>query len=326
MTFSAPRKFMLFAVLCALLLLAVSTPGLAQSSALKPSEIHAELDSLFTLGRFNEVEIEAFRLLHGPDEPTDEERLAAFLFLGFVHVLTGNMDAATSDFEKVLAMQPDLRLDPIYVPPLIYQTFESVRLQFQVRERARRIEEQVAADTTTREPDSETQVDLTPTDPLQRTIKVMRSPAVLNMFLPGTGFFVENRVVRGIFWTSTQLGTAAGFVYSLNRSNHYRTLYYREKNPALVDDRYDQYNRWYRNAWYWGIGAGTVYLLSQLDLHLTGNKIEVETGPGLTYRRHPPVRDYSTSRLSAADTYDGLPAVEPASPDAFHVALRIHLR
>jgi hypothetical protein len=148
---------------------------------------------------------------------------------------------------------------------------------------------------------------------------------VVNLLLPGTGFLAEGRVVRGLFWTSAQLGTAAGMVYSLNRSNHYRNLYYGERNPALIDDRYDRYNLWYRSSWYWGVGAGAVYLLSQVDLHLTSKGVDVAGGPGMSYHSFPSSEAYSGPAAPLPMDLHRSPG-EIMGDRGYHIGVKIRFR
>lgn len=247
---------LLFAVF---LLVSCVSFSFSQVSGIRPSVLNPYLDSLFTEGRFSELEIEALRTLRQEPPANEDERVAAHLYLGFIEVLSNREEAASRDFHRVFSIRPGLTLDPVYVPPRIYDAFEEARQSFE-EQQARELD---------RESKRETGIGLR-----------YRRPGVFqtfaNLIVPGTGFLIEGRYLHGITWTILEAGAAAGFVHSYLQAMDAREKYLGNRNPEQFDYLYDRYNNWYRRACYWGAGGVVVYIAAQADFHLRVGGVEVQ--------------------------------------------------
>jgi hypothetical protein len=51
----------------------------------------------------------------------------SYRFLAYCHIALGERDLGKKAFEKALAIQPGLQLDPTYISPKIMKVFEEVR-------------------------------------------------------------------------------------------------------------------------------------------------------------------------------------------------------
>ncbi|MDP8209024.1 MAG: hypothetical protein P9L92_20340 [Candidatus Electryonea clarkiae] len=234
------------------MLLSLAYTSHAQVIRVRPSELNPGLDSLFTAGRFAEIEIEVLRTLRREPPANNEELIAAYLYLGFVEVFSGREDDAQNDFIKALKLKPSLILDPFYVPPMIFAAFEKARQNYE--ESVSRASEELPSD------ELDNSLAQLPAYKSRSAWKTMS-----NMIAPGSGFMMEKRFIKGSMWTLLQASAVSGFVYSFQKTSDARHDYMSTSNETKFDDAYDYYNKWYNRTWIWG-GAGiAVYIASQLD-------------------------------------------------------------
>ncbi len=268
-------------------ILLFSQQGYSQVTPVRPGELHPILDSLFTSGRFDQVEMEALRILHSPDIFSEEVITTAYLYLGFVEILSANADAAEREFFHVLDRDPDLRLDPVYVPPLIYESFETARQRyFRMR--------QSDIDTS----DVQFEELLAYRDAVDARCTLHRKATLLNLTFPGLGFFAEDQSIRGTAWFIAEAGCAAMFLISLDQAFEAHDHYLDARTEGEIQDTYDKYNSWYKKSWGWGIATVTVYLSSQVDLHLHWHNMQIEPALKLNSTPANPSESYPSYGLN----------------------------
>ncbi len=243
---TAPVFSTLLAAVC---LFCFVVPATAQVT--NPAELSPELDELFTQGEFARVEIEALRMLRDASEEEVDTQIAAHLYLGFVEVLTGRDEAAREDFHAAIELRHTLMLDPVYVPPVVFEAFEEVRIDY--------MEEFLLQESTDEEPQVIIQKETVPRG----------NAALANLLVPGLGFWAEGRSWRGMGWFAMEAAGVAAFVYSLAQTVDARETYMATTRPDLFEERYDTYNLWYKRSWTWGAVAAAVYLAAQIDYHYT---------------------------------------------------------
>ena len=256
-----------------LLLLVGSSTLLAQLGTVRPGDLDARLDSLFTSGRFGSLEVEALRILHSNRDVRPEQQVAAHIYLGFSWVLSDREEEAKGAFIEALELEPALDLDEVYVPPRLYEAFQQARLEFlENRDRF--------------------------TPPVTGTPHLPHHTlgTTLNLLLPGTGFIASGKHLRGTLWTAAYLGCAGMFVYTYIERSDAHTEYLRQSNPALIEDRYQEFNRLNKQTWIFGLSSVALYVGSQFDYQIADGSLSAEpvllgsstgTIPGLslTFRR-----------------------------------------
>ncbi len=226
--------------------------GISHAQVVQPASLNPRLDDLFTQGEFEHVEIEALRILRSATDASENDQLAAYLYLGFVEVLTSRDQEAAVDFHKALELRPSLMLDPVYVPPRVYQAFEEVRIEYMA---------------TLFKLDQETST--TPTIMIQKEPVARGMAGAANMIIPGSGFWMEKRRLRGTTWFVLQSASVSMLVYSLMETENARDRYMETSRPDLFQERYEKYNTWYQRSWTWGIVSAVVYVSAQLDFHFS---------------------------------------------------------
>ncbi|MCB2198437.1 hypothetical protein KQI63_03475 [bacterium] len=219
----------------------------------RPGDLDAHLDSLFTSGRFGRLEVEALRLLHSSRDVSHERQVAAHLYLGFSWVLTDRDEEANGAFLQALQLEPSLDLDEVYVPPRLYEAFQQARLEFLSNRDLFR-------------------------SPIAGTphLPHYKLGTGLNLVLPGAGFIASGRHLRGTIWTTAFLGCSGTFVYTLLERSDAHTDYLRQANPALIEDRYQEFNRLNKQAWFLGLGTALLYVGAQFDYQIADGTISAE--------------------------------------------------
>ena len=70
-------------------------------------------------------------------------------------------------------------------------------------------------------------------------------------------------------------------------------------NPAEFDDKYDEYNDWYKKSLYAGVGMAVIYIALQTDFHLSWKQATIQLStistpvgeiPALGMNYHLPVK------------------------------------
>jgi hypothetical protein len=226
--------------------------SVAQEGAIRPGELSPELDSLLILGQFDRLEIEALRMLLPGDQADPLDLVAAHLYLGFNFVLKGQTNEAKSEFHQALEIQPSLALDKVYVPPRLYNEFESVRLQF-LRNRQRfAIQRQQVR--------------------LERNTSTFGT--IVNLILPGAGYFAARQnELRGIVWTGLFAGSSAILLDSYMKMDDAHKKYQTEANPLKIKQKYDKYNEFYQQTRILAGSVVAIYIGAQLDYQVKGVRI-----------------------------------------------------
>ncbi|MBZ0265032.1 hypothetical protein K8I28_10220 [bacterium] len=240
------RLAVLFIVISSVACVFSSARCQIRGNALQESDLSLALDSLFTHGHFEELEFHALRVLHGKVEVTVEDELAASLYLGYVNVLSGEEEQARLDFTKALQLDPNLKLDPVFTPPRIYQTFQATKSEF-LEPRLNKNES----------PHSQSYAPL------------------LNLAIPGTGFIMEEEYLRGFGWFTLETITLSSFIYSLNERKSARRNYLTLPQDSDFDNYYDTYNKWHKRSLIWGVSSAIIYIAAQSDYFLNSKRFSV---------------------------------------------------
>ncbi len=235
-------------------------PTYSQVVMVRPSELCPALDSLFTRGSFAELEIDALRMLRQGADITDDQRIGAHLYLGFLEVLSERPESAEKDFLKVFEILPSLNLDPVYVPPKIFQAFEEAKRSYQERKRglSSRLDSLALSRNEGAIP--------------ERGLRI----AISNLLVPGSGFLIEQRYIRGSIWTVLQAASVSGFVYSYYQATYAHDDYMNTSIPGDIDPAYDEYNNWHKKTIAWGVGGIVIYLASQTDFHMSDRSFKLQ--------------------------------------------------
>lgn len=199
---------------------------------------------------------------YAPEELVEVHTLAAL-----VHIARNQPTAARPHFLSALSIDPDLTLNPTIASP---QALELFRL---AQEETRSSQ----------------------TASTSSTIRYLRvydprpSAAYRSMLVPGWGQLYKGQRTRGYTFMGLWVATAAGTLTAHIIRNDRRQSYLNETNPADVQDRYDEFNRWHKARNNLAIGAALTWVVSYLDALIFEGPRQPRSGPslGLSYHASP---------------------------------------
>jgi hypothetical protein len=152
-----------------------------------------------------------------------EDVIVARQYLGACEHLLDNLDAAKKEFTRLLALDPDHRLDPEVFSPAVVQFFEKVRSEL------------------TPAPPPPPKVDPTPPPPplVQTEVVTGRYPAALGLIPLGIGQFLNYHPVRGSIFAVLEVGLLATCgatfgLYGSKRSAAIRDGHAMETSDGLI--------------------------------------------------------------------------------------------
>ena len=154
----------------------------------------------------------------------------------------GALDEARGQFLAALELVPDLKLDPVLVPPKIQEFVDELRA------------EALTAAPSTRY--------VTVRDP--RTEAALRSA-----ILPGWGQHYKGHTKRGYLMTGLFVGGAAGTVATHLRRIEARRSYEEALGSRQEDDRYEVYRDWSRARAAFLVGTAAVWAAAYVDALLS---------------------------------------------------------
>lgn len=212
-------------VLAAILCAASAAPPLRASGAGAADSLAVEdVVRAWEELRYDDALEMAGALLTGGADLTLDRLVELHKVVGFVAFSTGRIDEAENSFRSALSIEPDLRLDSLYVSPKILAFFRDVKARF-----------------LTEAP-----------EPGRREIRYLvledRRPAaaVRSLVVPGWGQIYKGERRRGILMLTAAGGTALGALLTHFAMNNAHDRYLEATDPGEIASRYDRYNTLYR--------------------------------------------------------------------------------
>ena len=227
----------------AILLLAAAAPAAAQSGG---EVLVAEIREAYRDFDYDAAEAKGRDALRRYSELTVEQLTEIHTVLGLVAYDQGDLGESRRQFISALQLTPDAELDPLVISPKIVEFVETIR-------------------------DELTLDAVTDSDAPPRYV-VMRDPrtdaALRSMLWPGWGQFYKGHATKG--WViSASFGAAAAGAFGAHLKRRDAKQAYESAGPAVVQDRYDTFNRWHkaRNALIQG--AAVIWAVGYIDALLT---------------------------------------------------------
>jgi hypothetical protein len=213
----------------------------------EPSAQLLALDSAFTNGQYERVELLALHLLQDYPNLTRDEIARVNLTEGYALIMLNREAEAQRCFARALDAVPDLTLDPVQVSPKFRMVFDEVK--------AARPEQPVA---TTRPARADTSGQSTPS--------LFARAMWTNLILPGSGQWKMGYRLRGALLFGAEATCVTLLIINATEMRDSRANYLAETDPARIPHAYDRYNRDYQAACIAGVSAGVIYLAAQADL------------------------------------------------------------
>jgi hypothetical protein len=186
----------------------------------------------------------------------------------------GNEREAQASFLELLRVSPDYALDPLSTSPKIIHFFSLAKEAFLRSKKIQDEEQQHRSSVDTAKPQAN--FDLVGYN------SRIKSSLWRSLLLPGYGHYYSGQETKGIVLGVAAISTAASFFYVNDVVNRRHQDYLNEVEPAIINEKYNNYNTAYKWRIVCGISYVAIWAFSQLDLFYFSEdvfapKIEVET-------------------------------------------------
>ncbi len=234
--------------LCAALALFIPSVLVAQPAA-DPAVQVDRVEAAYENLAYDEAEALARSALARFEVFSPDQLVRLHTALALVLYAKGEELEAAVQFRAALALNPDLRLDPLLVSPVTLAFYDDTKAAF-IRQR-----------NTQDNPDQSIRYVQILDD---RPAATWRSVA-----LPGWGQRHKGENTKGWLLTAGWAATLGGAVAAHFQRQDARDAYLGETDPTLVSDRYDTYNTWHRVRGGLLIGAAAIWAYAATDALVT---------------------------------------------------------
>ena len=207
-------------------------------------ELNPEVERLieeFDRGNIESAEILALKALQKGDFFTLKELETIHLYLGYCYIATGERESARRQFYQALEINPNLKLDPLYISPKILAVFNEAREEFRN-----------AVSTVQSHKDN-------------NLAKLNISASWRSLILPGWGQIYKGERKKGYILIGidfTLLSTLAVLQWKYQNS---REKYLDAETSQDIADKYDTYNLYYKARNIAALVSIGLYTYSYLD-------------------------------------------------------------
>ncbi len=192
------------------------------------------------------------------------EQVKVFQYMAFRQFQKNDRAEAEAYFQRILQLEPGFALDPVTTSPKILLLFQKVKISY-------------LEGLQLRLGDLETS--------LFREERAWRS-----LVFPGWEQWHRGYKKKGTMWALLGTATLVGLGQSIAETRSRRDAYRAERDPALIPQKFDAYNRMFKTQFYWGYGLAAVWLGSHMDALLfspvkRGTQVAVQpylAAPGIT--------------------------------------------
>ncbi|MEX0821767.1 MAG: hypothetical protein WD021_06445 [Rhodothermales bacterium] len=249
-------------VLFGLLLAALAVPVVYAQDA---GDMVADIDRAYRQLKYEEAEALAVRALGRYPDFTIQELSDIHVYLALIAYSRGDIDQAGSHFMSALQLSPDLRLDPVLVPPKIQEFVEDLR-----------------RDAVAGEVDAY--------GPAVRYV-LIRDPrvdaALRSALIPGWGQLHKGHTVKGLAFAGAFVTAASAAVLAQSRRVDARRRYDSAPTRQSAEGHYDTYADWGRtrnvfvaaSALIWGVGY--VDALLTPPARMPSSSFSIQASPNL---------------------------------------------
>jgi hypothetical protein len=256
----APRPPRLGTALLLGLLLAGAAAAQPALPVADPAAAVAEVEAAYERLDYETAEALAREALTHYEAFSPGQLVRLHTLLGLILYARGEALEAAVEFRAALTLDPTLTLDPLLVSPATIAFFEQTKEAF-LREQAEGAEP----------------------DGVVRYVPVYDPrPAALvrSLALPGWGQRYKGETVKGWVVTGVWAAGLAGAAATELGYRQAREAYLEETDPALVPERGDTMDAWYKARNNVLLGVGVVWALAVLEAGVTGGtEAAVAVGP-----------------------------------------------
>ncbi len=193
----------------------------------------------FEKGDYQNVENLAVKALHRPESFNQEELFQIRLHLAFVYVARGDKDNSILEFKEALRIRPHHRFDQRKVSPKIVSVFNEALQEFKAEQEALK-------------------------DKIPKGHIGIRA-SKRSLIFPGLGQLSKGESAKGYFLIGAETAAIASLIFTQWQYQEAHDEYKSARAPAVIEDRYDKYNTFYKLRNISAFAAAAIYIYSFLD-------------------------------------------------------------
>ena len=167
------------------------------------------------------------------------EQVKVFQYMAFRQFQKNLPQQAESYFRQILEIDPGFAPDPVTTSPKILLLFQKVKIDY--------------------------------LEGLQLRLGDLESSlfkeerAWRSLVFPGWEQFHRGYKKKGTMWATLATASLVGLGQAIVETRSRRDDYRSERDPALIPQKFDAYNRMFKTQFYWGYSVAAVWLSSHLD-------------------------------------------------------------
>jgi hypothetical protein len=189
---------------------------------------------------------------------SDSLMIEIHLMRALVFYTTGKDSSIKKSFESILEIKNNYVPDPLVISSRLIPIFEEVR-----------------SDYFKKHPDLVIPPDLIPKEQAQAVNQEISKIAVAgNFLLPGIGQLHKGESVKGMITTAASLLNLGAVFYFTSDASRKQSDYLNETNKALIQGKYDDYNKSYKLRNTFIITYAAIWVFSQIDFLFSSDQQE----------------------------------------------------
>ena len=223
------------------------------------AQLLEEIVNAYEALHYVEVEIKAKAALEEYERFTASQLSEIHKILALVYFSQNKPIKARQHFENALSINPDLKLDTLFVSPKILEFYDQIKLEH----------------------DNEPKNDTRPTSELRYILVQDPRPAAAlrSMILPGWGQIYKGDKRKGIvlstLWGVSAIGTIVTHFARENAQDHYLS----ETDPTKIESIFNTFNTFHKLRNSLLLFSAGVWLYSYFDAFLKNSGINVTNSP-----------------------------------------------
>jgi len=185
-----------------------------------------------------------------------------------------NEDSAKSSLREIIALDESYTLDPAKNSPKMINLYEELRYTYFLERQNQAVQDSMRTAENIKEPE----VFYSKSDLIEANT-LYRNSIIRSLFLPGWGHLYSGKSSwKGITLTASSIATLSGMIYYIIDSNKKEKTYLQESNKALINDKYDSFNKSYKLRNLLITAFSALWLYTQIDLlYISSDNFKVNT-------------------------------------------------
>lgn len=173
-----------------------------------------------------------------------------------------NEDSAKTSLRQIILLDEKYELDPVKNSPKLISMFEDLKQIHFLEKQNKAMQDSLQSS----EIPKDAEVFYSRKDILNANT-VYRNSIIRSIFLPGWGhLYIGKDQWKGTILTAASAAALGGMIYSIIETNKKEKDYLQESNKALINSKYDSFNKSYKLRNFLIAGFSAIWLYSQVDL------------------------------------------------------------